>query len=170
MKRSLIIYLLFILLTTHFTMGIAPPDNTISFEWQGHLIVVKGNINGSQDDYNFIIDTGALTFIDKNVAQELQLKQKGMMAKINSLELSGFHIDDIFCFTTFDPVPQKTVIYHHWFHRDRPSAKVKLTLKPPRWSSYSSIQLRAEDIGPWRVEIADSQGRIFHVLRFSITE
>lgn len=102
MKRSLIIYLLFILLTTRFTMGIAPPDNTISFEWQGHLIVVKGNINGSQDDYNFIIDTGALTFIDKNVAQELQLKQKGMMAKINSLELSGFHIDDIFCFTTFD--------------------------------------------------------------------
>ena len=75
-----------------------------------------------------------------------------------------------FCFTTFDPVPQKTVIYHHWFHRDRPSAKVRLTLKPPRWSSYSSIQLRAEDIGPWRVEIADSQGRIFHVLRFSITE
>ena len=75
-----------------------------------------------------------------------------------------------FCFTSFDPVPQKTVIYHHWFHRDLPSARIKLTLKPPRWSSYSSIQLRAEDIGPWRVEIADSQGRIFHVLRFSITE
>ncbi|UCC40317.1 MAG: PDZ domain-containing protein [Candidatus Aminicenantes bacterium] len=103
MKRSLIIFLLFILLTTHFTMGIAPPpENTISFKWQGHLIVVEGNINSSQDNYNFIIDTGALTFIDKNVAQELQLKQKGMMAKINSLELSGFYINDIFCFTTFD--------------------------------------------------------------------
>ena len=75
-----------------------------------------------------------------------------------------------FCFTTFDPVPQKTVIYHHWFHRDRPSAKVRLTIKPPRWSSYSSIQLRVDDIGPWRVEIADSQGRIFRVLRFSISE
>ena len=75
-----------------------------------------------------------------------------------------------FFYTSFDPVPQKTVIYHHWFHRDRAVAKIKLTLKPPRWSSYSSIQLRAEDIGPWRVEIADSQGNIFHVLRFSITE
>ena len=40
------------------------------------------------------------------------------------------------CFTAFDPVPEKTDIYHHWFHRDRPSAKLKLTLKPPRWSSY----------------------------------
>ena len=74
------------------------------------------------------------------------------------------------CFTAFDPVPQQADIYHHWFHRDTPSARIKLTLKPPRWSSYSSIQLRAEDIGPWRVEITDSQGNVFHVLRFSVTE
>jgi len=74
------------------------------------------------------------------------------------------------CFTAFDPVPRQAVVYHHWFHRDTPSARIKLTLKPPRWSSYSSIQLRAEDIGPWRVEITDAQGNIFHVLRFSVTE
>ena len=74
------------------------------------------------------------------------------------------------CFTSFDPVPEKTIIYHQWFHRDRTSAKMQLTLKPPRWSTYSSIQIRAEDIGPWRVEISDSQGHILDVLRFSITE
>ena len=74
------------------------------------------------------------------------------------------------CFTSFDPVPERTVIYHRWFHRDQTSAKIKLTLKPPRWSTYSSIQFRAEDIGPWRVEITDSQGHIFQILRFSITE
>ena len=76
----------------------------------------------------------------------------------------------VICYTSFDPVPKKTVIYHHWFHRDRPSAKMKLTLKPPRWSSYSSFQLRAEDLGPWRVEVTDSQGQILYILRFSITE
>jgi hypothetical protein len=75
-----------------------------------------------------------------------------------------------FCFTAFDPVPRQAVIYHHWYHRDTTSARIKLTLKPPRWSSYSSIKLRAEDIGPWRVEITDSEGNIFHVLRFSVTE
>jgi hypothetical protein len=74
------------------------------------------------------------------------------------------------CFTSFDPVPAKTVIYHHWFHRDRSSARIKLSLKPPRWSTYSSIQFRAQDIGPWRVEITDADGRVFHILRFSITE
>lgn len=74
------------------------------------------------------------------------------------------------CFTTFDPVPTKTEIYHNWFHRDRSSARIKLTLKPPRWSTYSSIQFRAEDIGPWRVEITDSNGQILDIVRFSITE
>ena len=74
------------------------------------------------------------------------------------------------CFTSFDPVSEKTIIYHQWFHRDQTSAKIKLTLKAPRWSTYSSIQFRAEDIGPWRVEISDSQGNILDVLRFSITE
>ena len=74
------------------------------------------------------------------------------------------------CFSEFDPVPQKTIIYHLWYHRDVPSARIKLTLKPPRWASYSSIQLRAEDIGPWRVEITDDQGNVLYVLRFSVTE
>lgn len=74
------------------------------------------------------------------------------------------------CFTEFDPVPQKTIIYHHWYHRDVPSARIKLTLKPPRWASYSSIQLRAEDIGPWHVEITDDQGNVLYILRFSVTE
>ena len=74
------------------------------------------------------------------------------------------------CFTSFDPVPEKTIIYHQWFHRDQTSARIKLTLKPPRWSTFSSIQFRAKDIGPWRVEIIDSQGNILDVIRFSITE
>jgi len=74
------------------------------------------------------------------------------------------------CFTAFDPVPKKAFIYHHWFHRDNSVARIKLTLKPPRWSTYSNIQLRAKDIGPWRVEITDAEGNVFHVLRFSVTE
>jgi hypothetical protein len=76
----------------------------------------------------------------------------------------------VICYTSFDPVPEKIIIYHHWFHRDWPSAKIKLTLKPPRWSTYSSIKLRAEDLGPWRVVVTDSQGQTLQVLRFSITE
>jgi hypothetical protein len=74
------------------------------------------------------------------------------------------------CFSFFDPVPKKTIIYHNWYSRNNLMTKVKLTLKPPSWSTLSTIQLRESDIGPWRVEITDQQGEVIKVLRFSVTE
>ena len=74
------------------------------------------------------------------------------------------------CFTFFEFIPEKTVIYHNWYFHDQLTAKVKLTLKPPSWKTYSTIQLREVDKGPWRVEITDARGRVFKVLRFSIVD
>jgi hypothetical protein len=74
------------------------------------------------------------------------------------------------CFSSFDPVPENSVIYHNWYHRDVPSAKIRLILKAPRWATFSSIQLRRTDIGPWRVEITDDKGNVLGVLRFSVTD
>jgi hypothetical protein len=74
------------------------------------------------------------------------------------------------CFTMFDPVPERTFIYHRWFCRDRLITSIKLSLQPPRWSTVSRIQLREADKGPWRVEITDQTGRVFGKLRFSITD
>lgn len=79
-------------------------------------------------------------------------------------------IGRVSCFTSFDPVPEETSIYHNWFRRDRLSTRIKLSLQPPRWSTFSSIQLREADQGPWRVEVTDEDGRILHLLRFSITD
>jgi len=75
-----------------------------------------------------------------------------------------------FCFTSFDSVPEPTFVYHNWYFRDIPSARIRLALQPPRWSVYSSIQIRKTDIGPWRVEVTDEKGQVFRVLRFSITD
>ena len=74
------------------------------------------------------------------------------------------------CFTTFDPVPERSFIYHRWFRRDRLITSIKLSLQPPQWSTVSRIQLRAADKGPWRVEITDQTGMVFRILRFSITD
>lgn len=83
-----------------------------------------------------------------------------------------FSIDagKVSCFSFFDPVPQKIYIYHNWYYRDKPTAKIKLALKSPRWSTFSTIQLRESDIGPWRVEITDQEDKVISVLRFSVTE
>ena len=76
----------------------------------------------------------------------------------------------VYGYTDFDPVSIKTHIYHNWFRRDTLTAKVKLTLKPPRWSTFSYISLRNTDKGPWRLEITSVEGDILGTLRFSITE
>jgi len=88
----------------------------------------------------------------------------------NRAVIFSIQIGQVSCFTSFDPVPKKTFIYHKWFHNDKPSTKKKLTLQPPRWATYSTIQLRETDKGHWRVEITDQKGNIFHTVRFTITD
>lgn len=91
-------------------------------------------------------------------------------APINQAVIFSIKIGKVSCFSAFDPVPEKTFIYHKWFHRDTPSTNKRLTLQPPRWATYSSIQLREADKGPWRVEISDRKGKLLQILRFSITD
>jgi len=79
-----------------------PVKGVIPFELKEYLIVIKGKINGSQEQYNFLLDTGALTFIDRKVAEELGLKIKGNMAKMNALEMGEVSIPNIFAFMGFN--------------------------------------------------------------------
>lgn len=91
-------------------------------------------------------------------------------APVNPAVVFPITIGKIFCFTTFDPVAAKTFIHHDWYCRDKLCKRVKLDLQPPRWSTYSSIQLREEDKGPWHVNITAADGEVLHTLRFSITD
>jgi len=74
----------------------------IPFELKGHYILVQCRINDSQNAYTFVVDTGALTFIDKKLADAFQLKQKGPMAKINRLQIGSQAFENVFVFTNFD--------------------------------------------------------------------
>jgi hypothetical protein len=77
----------------------------------------------------------------------------------------------ITCFTEFDSITEKTTIYHCWYFRDNLRAKKKpLVLNPPKWSTFSQIEPRETDKGPWRVEIVDGAGNILQTLRFSIID
>ena len=109
-------------------------------------------------------------------AEKLTLVQAAMCASLkegspcNPAAVFPVGQGKVLCFSSFDPVPRKTFIYHSWFYRDVLMTRQKLTLNPPRWSTYSTIQLREADKGPWRVEIADQDARILDVLRFSVTD
>lgn len=79
-----------------------PVKGVIPFELKEHFIVIKGKINGSRAQYNFSLDTGGLTFIDRKVAEELGLKIRGNMAKMNTLEMGELSIPNIFAFMGFN--------------------------------------------------------------------
>lgn len=78
--------------------------------------------------------------------------------------------DKAFCFAEIDGIVISTEIYHNWIRRDNHVAGIKLIVKPPRWSTVSSISLRETDKGPWRVEITDMDGNILKTLRFSVVD
>ena len=79
-------------------------------------------------------------------------------------------VGKVVCFTSFGSVREQTTVYHAWYFRDRLITKRKFMVEPPRWSTYSAIQLRENDKGPWRVDILDQNNRCLTTLRFSITD
>lgn len=91
-------------------------------------------------------------------------------APANEAIVFSITLGRISCFTEFDPVPKQTVIYHKWYHHGSLISVKQLTVNPPRWASFSSMQLRDADKGPWQVEATDKNGKLFYTLRFSITD
>lgn len=80
------------------------------------------------------------------------------------------HAGKISCFTAFEGVVETTFVEHKWFRRDELVTSKRLTLRTPRWSTFSSIQMREGDKGPWRVEIWDAHNQLIKTLRFSVTD
>ena len=101
--RKISIVLIFLFLNIYLS-GISNEniEGKIPFIKKDHYILVNAKINDSIKDFTFLVDTGGATFIDKSVVQELNLKHQGPQAKITTLNLSGYQIENIFCFTTFN--------------------------------------------------------------------
>jgi hypothetical protein len=111
-----------------------------------------------------------------SVQKMLTITQAAMCEEIkdyapqNSAAVFSIAIGKVFCFTSFNPVLRNMYIYHSWYRSDRLITTKRLSLKTPEWSTFSTIQLREADKGPWRVEIKDNNGTIIKIVRFSITD
>ncbi len=88
----------------------------------------------------------------------------------NQAVVFSIDVGKISCFTSFDGIKSSTFTRHKWFRRDELVTTKRLTLNPPSWSTYSSIQLREADKGPWRVEILNNRNQLIKTLRFSVTD
>jgi hypothetical protein len=131
------------------------------------LSLILPGIAASQDENDFPVSnkTGTLTLVQAAMCEEVRNRTPYNPGIVFSSTLGK-----VICFTDFDPVLEKTFVYHKYYFMDELSAKIKLTLNPPRWATRSSIQLRETDKGPWRVEIVDAEDNVLYTLRFSITD
>ena len=77
---------------------------------------------------------------------------------------------EVFCFSEFDLVYEKTAIFHNWYKKEKLIFSMRLVLSVPKWSSFSRVQMRGADKGPWRVEIRDGDNNILKTLRFSMSD
>jgi hypothetical protein len=106
-----------------------------------------------------------LTLVRAVMCETIQEYAPAQPAVVFSIKLGR-----VSCFTEFDPVPKQTFINHKWYRRDNLITEKRLTLNPPRWASFTSVQLRDADKGPWRIEVTDENDNLMHTLRFSITD
>jgi hypothetical protein len=91
-------------------------------------------------------------------------------APVNPAVIFSIEQGRVSCFTEFDSILEKTFVHHKWYRQDKLITDKRLTINPPRWSSFTSVQLRDADKGPWRVEITDEKNNTMRTLRFSITD
>lgn len=106
----------------------------------------------------------------------LQLVRGVLCETIESYEPKGIavifsiNVGRISCYTLFDNVVRDSAVDHKWFRRDELVTSKRLTIKAPKWGTYSSIQLRQADKGPWRVEVWQVDGPLLKTIRFSVTD
>jgi hypothetical protein len=105
--RSMVIAFLVFVVAELLAVGAAAGEIVVPFELVDHVILVQCRINDAPKPYSFVLDTGALTVVDKSLADELQLKQRGPQAKIDTLRVGDCAVDRVFVFTNFDLQPMR---------------------------------------------------------------
>lgn len=129
------------------------------------LIPIESSAQQKEDRPSQITMERETTLVKAVMCEEINGQIPQEEAVVFSVKLGK-----VLCFSSFDPVYRQTSIYHKWFFRDKPNSGFQLTLKPPRWATFSQIHLRSSDKGPWRIEIVDQEGKTLDVLRFSIVD
>lgn len=131
------------------------------------LITVTATVSADNPDD---VAAGGIASADLHLKTGVMCETVENFRPVNVSTVFSVRMGRVMCFTEFDHVPAQMEIYHDWIKRSELVFRKKLVLRPPQWSSVSSIQLREADKGPWRVEIRSASGQLIELLRFSITD
>lgn len=74
----------------------------------------------------------------------------------------------VFFYTVFEGDFPETTVEHVWLYEDEEIARVPLTVRGPRFRTWSSKQLRPDWAGQWTVKVVDAQGTEHATVHFTI--
>ena len=69
-------------------------------------------------------------------------------------------VGTVFCWSTILGARQDTAVEHVWYWRDREVARVRLTVRGPRWRTWSSKRIDRGRTGTWRVDVVTLGGAL----------
>jgi len=75
-------------------------------------------------------------------------------------------VGELYCFSVVTNATDKIV--QVWFHGDKEVCKVELPVKAARWRTWSNITVGKNMIGPWKLEVRDSKGKVMATFQFKI--
>jgi hypothetical protein len=78
-------------------------------------------------------------------------------------------VGKLYCFTRIIGAESPTQITHVWYFDDTERARVELAVNGITWRTYSSKIIQPHELGAWRVEVLDSEGKLLKKLEFEIT-
>ena len=75
-------------------------------------------------------------------------------------------VGTLFCFTRITGGAEGTTVSHVWFFNEKQVAAVELKVGSSNWRTWSSKRIKPGDVGAWKVEVRDREGKTLKTIEF----
>lgn len=79
-------------------------------------------------------------------------------------------VGKLFCMVNVLGAKTPVEINQVWYFGETERAKVTLPIKSAAWRTYSSKIIQVHEVGKWRVDILDLDGKVLKTVEFEITK
>ncbi len=135
--------------------------------------------NPNKNDKNYKLETFSKKIKEKKdekeVADILTLKEIKICRAIrdrNPVQIAksfNSNVDSLFCYTKIQNIGEKREIRHVWYYRNEVKTQIKYNIRRSNvYRSWTLKKINPNEIGEWRVEIHDSNGKILGSTKFYI--
>ena len=96
-------------------------------------------------------------------------KQVEERAPVDADTTFAVSVEQLSCFTKVTGAEDETTISHVWYWGETERARIELPVRSISWRTYTTKRIQEHEVGAWRVDILDAEGKVLKTIRFSIT-